>query len=421
MVSVFRREMWVTKNDGFVYKIGRVPKSVLPTTDPPFVTGVTVPVYYREGGAPSDAGPFTPPIAASTDAGIAGIIPGRARTNYSSTINWSTPQTIKDKNLTGAAVQSLMSAGNGGFGGVTGADHLLSNCLITGPSSSIASTSVTGGYIDLRDTSVARFNAEFVTIRPDFPTDNIDGFYGHDYTAYRCLVERTCDGFAALNKFSANVNVTLEGCWAGHFAWYNYDRGVHTSPGTEGTHNDWLQHHSGNYVSILGCTSWGYKWNALNPLNDAAGTTPLAYGSGNSSNRWPQTGQTLLTQTAAYFHVGNVTVDGLWIYGNDTPVKPTSLCAISGHNHQWDSNPSIHNVTFLNDDQRDYGGSLHFYPIRTDTSERINSQGGWPTTGSLTTPAAWNCNYGSSSNADRKLNVSAARRGTPIFLRADLV
>jgi len=75
----------------------------------------------------------------------------------------------------------------------------------------------------------------------------------------------------------------------------------------------------------------------------------------------------------------------------------------------------------MNDDQKDFGSSLHFYTIRPDASNSLNDMppGSFPTTGSTTTPTAWNTKYANSSSSDRKYNVDPSRRGQPLLVRCD--
>ena len=415
MVSTYRREMWIAKDDGKVYKINRVPRDIPGQETPSFVLGVTMPVYYLETGIPSDAGQFAPPMASLGDPGIAGVIPGVTRSNYSSSINWSTPQVIENKNLTGAAATSLRS--------ITGPDHVIRNCYVPGLDTPYTGTAQ-GGIVDCRASSVARLRLEHLTIRPTYPNDRWDGIYGHDFTAYRCLIERTVDCFAVLNQYSPNVNVNIEGCWGGHNSWYSDDRGVHT----DGTHNDFLQHHTGLYLNVTGCTAWGYKWNTLNTSNlsgtgngdvlaytDTSGTLPAG------AKGTPQIGNVIIDQTEAYYHVGQAYYDSCWIYGGGHVFYPRSKCGVSGHNHKYASNPHFTNITLMNDDQKDFGGSLHFYTIRPDASNSLNDMppGSFPTTGATDTPTSWNCRYANVSNADRKLNVDPSRRGQVLKIRCD--
>lgn len=416
MAATFRRELWLAKADGKVYKIGRVPRDIPGAEAPAFVLGETMPVYYMEGGTPTDAGPFAPPMATLGDPGIAGIKPGVSRSNYSGSINWSSPQNLKDLNVTGAAAVSLRA--------ITGTDHVLSNILCKGLDTPTASPS-TGGILDCRASSCARLRFEHITISPTYPNDRWDGIYGHDFTAYRVLIERTVDGFAVLNPYSPNVNVSIEGCWAGNLSWFSDDRGAHA----DGTHNDLIQHHTGLYLNVEGTTFWGYKWNSLNPTNGSGTgsgevlnwtTTSGSLPAGATS--FPQTGNVIIDQTEAYYHVGQANYHNLWIYGGQHVFYARSKCGISSHGgHKYASNPQFKNITLMNDDQKDFGGSLHTYTIRPDISNVINDTvlTGYPTNAAVDSPSSWNTVYGNSSSANRMLNVASAKRGTALKVRCD--
>lgn len=379
---------------------------IAPATSDGFELGVTEPLYFREGGLASDAGPFAAPLAASTDVGIAGVRPGVSRSNYSGTISWTSPQLIQNLNLTGAAADSLRL--------MTGSDHIIRNCFIPGLDTASTPTGG-GGVIQCNDASCSNLTFEYLTITPTYPNDRWDGVYGHDFTAYRCLIEHTVDAFGIVNQYNAAANVNIRGCWAGNLSWYNDDRGAHSN----GTHNDFLQHHSSANVLVEGCTLWGYKWNALNPTNDAGGTTPLAFDSGWSSNRNPQAGQGILESNVAYFHNDNVEYRNLWLYGWEHPIKVTAYCGVSGHGGvRYSPNASVHDIVYMNDDHVNFGGAYEFYPLRTDGADVVfNSTGGsWSST-PTTVPSAWNIKWANRSSADRKQNVAVARRGVSVFVR----
>ena len=375
-------------------------------SDDAFVLGVTEPRYYNEDGVQSDDGPFAPPMAASTDVGIAGVKPGVTRSNYSGSINWSTPQTLENLNFTGDASVSLRN--------ITGTGHRIRNCKALGYDTQ-QWPSGGGGVIQTTDASCSDIEFEHVTIRPTYPNDRWDGFYGHDFIAYRCLIERTVDAWSFVNQHAPDVNAYGRGCWAGNLSWYDDDRGVHG----DGTHNDILQQHSGTGGELDGCAFWGYKWNALNPTNSGGGTTPLAFDSGWNSNRNPQIGQVILTQTEAYYHSQGLTVKRFWLYGGYHAIKVAGQCSISGHSHRFAGNPTIIDGVFMNDDQVDFTNNDKLYPFRADgTDVQINGDtlstwGDAPTT----VPSDWNVRFADRSSADRKQNVASGRRGQLVFGR----
>ena len=408
-MPTYRRKAYKKSSDGNWKAINLPNRGSVAPADPPFFLGVTEPVYYREGGLASDAGPYAARNASTTDAGIAGIIPGVSRTNLDlsvTPINWNTTQDLSNLNISGGRLQ------------IVGPNHRLSNILMTGSNipAQGPGTALTpnGGWIDCQPASCSNIYIEHTTVRPTYPNDRMDGFYGHDYHAYRCLVEHTVDAYSAANKWAPNVNVRLEGCWGGNFSWFSDDRqadGGHS----DGTHNDFCQHHSGNYLTINGCTIWGYKWNALNGTNGSGGTTPLAYNSGNSSNRWPQCGQ-IITQTAAYFHVGNDTINNNFLYGADTALLAGSVCAI--HTTKYGHNVVFLNNTWGNDDHRDYGGTVPTQVIRTDNFAGMTINGTAYGGGTfLAMPDADNNKYSSNSDADRKYNVTTIKRGTSVKVK----
>lgn len=380
-------------------------RRVLPGVGDGFELGVTEPTYYREGGLASDAGPFAAPLAASTDPGVAGVRPGVTRANYSGSINWATPQLVENKNLTGAAADSLHA--------MTGSGHTIRNCFVPGLDTPTV-PSGGGGVIECKDASCSGITFEYLTICPTHPNDRWDGIYGHDFTAYRCLIEHTVDAFGIVNQYASGADVTIQGCWAGNFSWYDDDRGAHG----DGTHNDWLQHHSSANVLVEGSTLWGYKWNTLNPSNSGGGTTPLVFDSGWASNRNPQAGQGILESNVAYYHNDNSEYRTLWLYGFMHPIKVTAYCGVSGHGGtRYSPNASIHDIVYMNDDHVDFGGAVPLKAIRTDGADVVfNSTGGsWSTSGT-TAPSGWNVKWANRSSADRKQNVDVSRRGASVVV-----
>jgi hypothetical protein len=88
---------------------------------------------------------------------------------------------------------------------------------------------------------------------PQHPHYNTTGCYSHDYTALRCDVSRTVDGFGAF-KANAACNVSILGCWVHDLLMVSPDPN-HTNDNR--THNDCLQIQGGDGVNVEGNTFEG--------------------------------------------------------------------------------------------------------------------------------------------------------------------
>lgn len=256
----------------------------------------------------------------------------------------------------------------------------------------------TGGLVNCKTANCSNIKFYRCTFIPSTTSDRRDAVYGHDYTVERCHIEHTVDGFAVANQFSSASNVYLLGNWIGNLSWYADDRGAHA----DGTHNDGVQVHSGTNVYIIGNAFYGYKYNVLG--------TPALDGSAN--NLYPQIGQIVMAKTEAYFHVSDVHVRRNFVWGGDNGFKFGSQCSIHGNSDAGYDAECRDNI-WMDDNQRDYGFTWHFYPIRTDDNMTINGIGPFATTGATTDI---NGNHWSPYSP----SVSAGYKGDAVFIRADV-
>lgn len=262
----------------------------------------------------------------------------------------------------------------------------------------------TGGMVNCKSATCENIRFSRCTFMPATMSDRRDAVYGHDYTAERCHIERTVDGFAVANQYAAAANVHLLGNWIGNLAWYNDDRQGQGNGGhNDGTHNDGVQIHSGTNIHIQGNAFYGYKFNAL-------GTPAL---DSSADNRYPQIGQILMASTAAYYHVGDVHFNSNFIWGGDNGVKTSSKCSI--HNSSDAAfDLECRNNTWMDDNQRDYGYTWKFYLIRTDNLMTINGRGPF-----TTSPGSATYDLDGNKWSATSPDVSPARRGQAVFVRAD--
>lgn len=310
-----------------------------------------------------------------------GVLPGVARTAYSGPTTITTSGTIiQNVNISSYII-------------VDAANVTFYNCYF-----SAGGSSTDGGMVDCKTANCSNIRFNRCTFIPSTTSTRRDAVYGHDYTAFRCHIERVVDGFGSVNQYASVNNVHIVGNWIGNLSWYNVD-GVHS----DGTHNDGVQVHSGSGTWIEGNAFYGYKYNALG--------TPVLDSSAN--NLYPQIGQIVMAKTEAYYHVSGVHVNRNFIWGGDNGIKFGSGCSIHANNDAGYDAECVDNV-WMDDNQRDYGFTWHFYPIRTDSNMTINGIGPFATTGATYDV---NGNHWSATSPD----VSVGRQGTQVFIRCDAV
>lgn len=315
-----------------------------------------------------------------------GVYPNVVRTTYTGPTTITTDNTvISDKNIT----QYIT---------IDAANVTFINCYFSAGGDLFA-----GGMVNCKTANCSNIRFYRCTFIPSTMSDRRDAVYGHDYTVERCHIERTVDGCAVANQYAAAANVRIIGNWIGNLAWYFDDRNGQGNGGhTDGTHNDGVQIHSGTGTWIVGNAFYGYKYNAL-------GTPAL---DGTANNLYPQIGHMVLSQTQAFFHVGDIHVNNNFIWGGDIVLNYFSACSIHGVRNGYDV--ECRNNIFMDDNQRDWGYTWKFYPIRTDSLMTINGDGPFATTGATYDTYG---NMWSSTSPD----VSPARRGQPLFIRCDAV
>ena len=240
-----------------------------------------------------------------------------------------------------------------------------------------------GGMAYVMSSVATNIRFERCEFEPTTPNDRYNGIYGHHFTAYRCAITKTVDGFGVYNQSAQPVQVKVHGSWIGHLSWFDDDRGAHN----DGTHNDGIQHGSGTGLEVIGNFWQGAKYNALNPNNctltadgmsyviaNGNGVTPLSEGQPWSSNRMPQQGQIFLTQHSAYFLVDNITYrnNWLWNFGGSAGFKAMSNATYLGPGQKR----YIYNIAF---EDNIFGGkpfyhgySYSYIPIRYDTNIYLN-------------------------------------------------
>ncbi len=240
--------------------------------------------------------------------------------------------------------------------------------------------------------SAAATNIRFerCEFEPTTPNDRYNGIYGHHFTAYRCAITKTVDGFGVYNQNAQPVQVKIQGNWVGHLAWYDDDSAGNTRPGGHsdgsGTHNDGIQHGSGTSVEIIGNFWQGAKYNVLDPNNVVLNADYMGYtlNSGLLTNTPPNSpvtasdkyigqGQIFLTQHSAYFDVNDITFTYNWLWNFDNGFKAMSNYRGSNTVFHYITNMTVKNNTF-GGRPRNWGGSQLYYPIRYDSNCTVNGR-----------------------------------------------
>ncbi len=135
---------------------------------------------------------------------------------------------------------------------IRAANVVVRNCRVRGTNSPASNT----GLIDCNHTNVRNALIEDCLLTPDKATLWLDGVIGKEYTARRCHVYNTVDGFGVYNATdrAAPVNVKIESCYVHDLSWYAKDPNHSNGP----SHNDGIQVQGGSNVVIRGNNIQGY-------------------------------------------------------------------------------------------------------------------------------------------------------------------
>ena len=156
-----------------------------------------------------------------------------------------------------------------GFIKIRAANVVIRNCRVRGSGPASSNT----GLIDCNNRNVRNALIEDCLLVPDKPSVWLDGVIGKEYTARRCHVYNTVDGFGVYNVSDkkAPTNVTIESCYIHDLAYFSKD----PNHGGGATHNDAIQIQGGSHIVIRGNNIQGF-------LSKTAGTRNFA------DRRWNQ-------------------------------------------------------------------------------------------------------------------------------------
>jgi hypothetical protein len=273
---------------------------------------------------------------------------------------------------------------------------------------------------------------------PATPGDRYNGIYGHHFTAYRCAITKTVDGIGIYNSNAQPVNVTVQGCWIGHCAWFNDDRPAVGDGHSDGTHNDGIQWGSGTTVTVEGCFWQGAKYNVLNPANcvldanwmdytlsNGNGVTPLISSppnTGTDANKAAQQGQLFLGQHSAYFHIDTLTYRHNWLWNFDHGFKVMSARGSTVSPEFSSGYSPVSTIIFENNifggTPRNWGSSQLYYPVRYDSNVTVN--GVLHAAGGVFDDVNGNV-WDASANVAATYGDSQPIAGNPVRHRVDLV
>ncbi len=288
------------------------------------------------GGAAPAFGSYKPDATTTGYNGQYAAQPFSTLTPYSGNITITTAGTV---------LQGLDIAGQVI---VKAANVTISSCRVRGNST----LSNNSALIDCNNAAVSNCLVEDCLLVPDTPSIWWDGVIGHDYTAQRCEVYNTVDGFGVYNINGANANVTLYGNYVHDLSYFypdpNHSGG--TDPINNGTHNDCMQVQGGANILVEGNNFYGI-------LSTVVGTQPTPR---------PQSGTIFIVQQNVNA-VSNCVIQNNWLDGgqNGAMIRSTNSLGITGITATMVNNRYGHN-------EYDWGGSLHYYLIRPDTGATVN-------------------------------------------------
>ena len=186
---------------------------------------------------------------------------------------------------------------------VRAANVTISSCRVRG-NSTLSSNSA---CIDCNSGSASNVLIQDCLLVPDYPSVWWDGVIGHDYTAQRCEVYSTVDGFGVYNSTNSNgpANVNISGNYV-HDLSYFYPDINHYQNGTgdDHTHNDCVQIQGNSNITIT-----GNNFQAFASATAGNGSTQDAY--------YPcVTGQVITYSPSAQIGpITNVLVQQNWLHG----------------------------------------------------------------------------------------------------------
>jgi len=163
-----------------------------------------------------------------------GVPAGTSLTRHNGDIVVTTPGTILD------ALDIY------GFVKIRAANVTVKRCRVRGSGPGTNNT----GLVDCNNANVRNALIQDCLLVPDHPSVWMDGVIGKEYTARRCNVYNTVDGFGAYNASnrSAPTNVTIDGCYIHDLSYFSKDPNHGNGP----THNDAIQIQGGANIKILG-------------------------------------------------------------------------------------------------------------------------------------------------------------------------
>lgn len=282
---------------------------------PDIPVGTVDPFTYRQS---LTIGTYKP------DASTCGLLndPARPLTVFSGDYTASTAgASIKDLQING---RLIINADN-----VT-----VDNCWVRGPQTAW-SGSDTGCVLVTSPTRNAVLRD--CLIDPAVPAPRLDGIRYCGYTAIRCRIRNTTDGFGVFNTSGGAMNVSILGSWVENMAKFYPDEGVHTN----GTHNDAIQLQGGSTATITG--------NRLESVlsTTAGNTSGLDVTSSGTAKSPPCTvGNSVIQLNSNTGPLTDVTIDSNYMYGgimginglNTSFNTPSNLTGLVVTNNRFDHN-----------------------------------------------------------------------------------
>lgn len=222
----------------------------------------------------------------------------------------------------GTAGQTVQDTRFDGFVNVTASNVTFINCDFRGPA---VFTAIDRGLVNCNTNTASGVLFQRCRFSPQTPTPGLDGIFGQGFTAERCEVFYTEDGFGLYRSDGAAVNVDLKGNWV-HDLLYSAP-GKPLTP-ADGSHCDCVQlHQNPRNINIIGNRFEGFVATTIGDWN----ATDYAYYPG----RWSTS---CIMYSPNSTTLQNVAVDSNWIDGGAVGLNFgnwTSGSGLTVTNNRW--------------------------------------------------------------------------------------
>lgn len=175
-------------------------------------------------------------------------------------------------------------------------------------------SSVNDHLLACTNANVEDLEIERCLFRPNGEGNNMNGPWGHDYTAIQCDISGVIDGFGIHKTGGGAMNVEIAGCYIHDFLYLSPD----ASHSDNASHNDGNQIRGGFSIYIHG-TFWNGFYDqsigdASQPSVDHLSGSTLVHDSGNKYYPWMTTTSCIIWADLQYASGGFI-IDHNWLDG----------------------------------------------------------------------------------------------------------